>query len=355
MKTILLASVSAFAFAGAAAAEVNLSGDATLGYNDNSGSYWDATVAVGFSQELDNGLTFAGSINFDIVDGNQGFIVGASDYEISLTTDTAGLYFGDIDTATDVAFSTPDGMSVGLSDDFSYYVPNADPLLAGTWNDADAGIRGEVTFGGVSAYLSYGVNNNGDFTGLQVAATGTFGQFEVGFGYQDADHEDGEIFGVSAGAMFAGADIDLAYTSSDAEDSIGVGVSYGFGAVTVGGYYASNSVSFDEAGVDVAYSSGAISVAAYFDIVISDDDAIENASTFGVDASYDVGNGLTVLVGADSSDAGGDDYYVAATYDLGGGAEILVSYGVDDDNSADNEIGDPEYLAGATVEVSFSF
>ena len=36
MKSILLASASVFAFAGAAAAEVSFSGSAALGYNDDA-------------------------------------------------------------------------------------------------------------------------------------------------------------------------------------------------------------------------------------------------------------------------------------------------------------------------------
>ena len=62
--------------------------------------------------------------------------------------------------------------------------------------------------------------------------------------------------------------------------------------------------------------------------------------------------GLNAYAGV--SDAG-DDYYVAGTYDLAEGAQLLVSYAEDDDNDSEDEIGDPEYQEGTTVEVSFEF
>ena len=52
MKRILLASTAIVAFAGAAAADVSLSGEASLGYNDNAngdndGFYSDVSVSLG--------------------------------------------------------------------------------------------------------------------------------------------------------------------------------------------------------------------------------------------------------------------------------------------------------------------
>jgi len=77
MKSILLASASivAFTIAGAAAADVDFTGSATLGFNDDDddvaddhdGFYFDANVAVILSQELDNGITVTAEFDFDAV------------------------------------------------------------------------------------------------------------------------------------------------------------------------------------------------------------------------------------------------------------------------------------------------
>ena len=84
----------------------------------------------------------------------------------------------------------------------------------------------------------------------------------------------------------------------------------------------------------------------------------DDVGSFDLDASYDVGNGLTVLAGAFGSDVDGDEmgFYAAATYDLGGGAELLFSYATDgEDDVRGEDLGDPEYKEGITVEASFSF
>lgn len=124
MKSILLASASIVAFAGAAAAEITFSGSAELGYNDTDiddaivdddhvGFYGDLDLTIGFSQELDNGLTASASIDLEDLAGGQdsgeenGGVLGGVDgetvieYELSLTSETAGLYYGDTSFAAE--------------------------------------------------------------------------------------------------------------------------------------------------------------------------------------------------------------------------------------------------------------
>ncbi|MBE0414335.1 porin, partial [Yoonia sp.] len=109
-------------------------------------------------------------------------------------------------------------------------------------------------------------------------------------------------------------------------------------------------------GIKVAYADGPIKAALDY----QDDQGVIKVA---LDASYDVGNGLTLLAGmydqSDSNDArfDGTDYYVAATYDLGGGAELLVSYADAETGDAidDDEVGGPDYQVGTTVAVTFSF
>ncbi|MEJ8562411.1 porin [Yoonia sp. GPGPB17] len=184
----------------------------------------------------------------------------------------------------------------------------------------------------------------------------------------NGDFTDNEIFGISAGVSVAGADITLAYAqktglgADDDESSTGIQVAYPFGGGITGTvYYVSeddNDNDEDNYGVTVAYAPDGGPFA-----VTLDYDYDQGVNKVALDGSYDVGNGFTVLAGVfDESDNtaaadDGTDFYVAGTYDLGGGAELLVSYAeaevpgtIDDD-----EVGDPEYQVGTTVEVSFSF
>ena len=88
MKSILLASVSVVAFAGAAAAEVTFGGSATLGYNDTveDNFYWSGNLAVTMSQELNNGLTAGVTFDGDVADNNRGQAYTTGGFTLSLST-----------------------------------------------------------------------------------------------------------------------------------------------------------------------------------------------------------------------------------------------------------------------------
>lgn len=378
MKRILLASTAIVAFAGAAAAEVTFTGTATLGYNDTDsgagvvfvlpatnwdneeGFYSDLDITAGLSQELDNGLTVAASINLD--DFGNGTDTGY-DYVLSLTAENAGLYYGDTAFAAETHWVSAGDME---TDGFSEA-------------DGEVALRGDVTFGAVSASVSYVLANNidndnaiDDLNQLSVGATADFGNFNVVLAYQEAsgeaggfysanlpvgiptdgdngDFNDAEIFGLSVGTSFAGADVRLAYSDNSVDDSIGVKVAYPFGPVTATAYYvAESNAAGDNWGLNFAYENGPVAVA--FDY--QDDQSVVK---MGLEGSYDVGNGMMVYAGYLTQDATSDRYYVAGTYDLGSGASLLVSYAEDTSHVDEDEIGAGEYQEGTTVEVSFEF
>ena len=361
MKRILLASASIVAFAGAAAAEITYKGEATLGYNDtdnvilgddpatplvvettfdtvddNIGFYWDASIDVTMSQALDNGLTAAATFGLNVVDNNLGEMVSSSDYVLSLTSDTAGLYFGNTEFAAQKHWVSAGDME---ADGFSE-------------EDGETVLRGDITYGGVNASVSYAVNGSA-LEQLSLGADATFGTISVAFGYQaDAnpeyagagpDFNGNEVMGISVGTSFAGADVRLAYAQDPNQETIAVKVSYPFGPVTLGASYAMESVADDFWEISADYVSGPIAVNANID---SGDD-------WELTGSYDVGNGITAFAGVVDA---GDDMYVAASVALGEGATLLVSY-VDtgDTENGDDETGPNDYQSGATVELGFSF
>lgn len=343
MKRILLASASIVAFAGAAAAEITFSGEATLGYNDtdnllvgddNIGFYWDASIDVTMSKALDNGLTAAASFGLNVVENDLGEAVSSSDYVLSLTSDTAGLYFGNTAFAAQTHWTSAGDME---ADGFSE-------------EDGETVLRGDITYNGVNASVSYAVNGE-SLEQLSLGADATFGTISVAFGYQESstwtggsgDFNGSEVMGISVGTTFGGADVRLAYAQDDVQDTIAVKVSYPFGPVTVGASYAMESLADDFWEISADYASGAIAVNVNYD---SNED-------WELTGSYDVGNGITAYAGLVDA---GDDMYVAGSVALGEGATLLVSY-VDtgDTENGDDETGPNDYQSGATVELGFSF
>ena len=379
MKRILLASASIVAFAGAAAAEITFSGEATLGYNDfnsdtvdgvsvvdDTGFYWDASIDVTMSQTLDNGLTASATFGLNVVDGNLGEDVASSDYVLSLTSDTAGLYFGNTEFAAVKHWTGAGEMD---ADGFSE-------------EDGETVLRGDITYGGVNSSVSYAVDSaNDSLEQLSLGADATFGTISVALGYQEetsfpgvgGDFNPNKVLGVSAGTSFAGADVRLAFAQESftdsvtgdnvARQSIGVSASYPFGPVTLGAYYVMESGESDgivdpedndSYGITADYVSGPLSVSASYEVDQQDASPTEDQTVdWELTGSYDVGNGITAFAGVVDA---GDDYYVAGSMALGEGATLLVSYVKDgDEDDSDDEVGPNDYQEGATVELGFSF
>jgi len=280
MKRILLSSAAIVAFAGAAAADghlgVTFSGDAELGYNDTdignngtdsvAGFYSELDVTIGFAAELDNGLTAAASIDFEDLAGADGD--NGAGYELSLTSATSGLYYGDTNfAAQNVWVSAGDMEADGFSE-----------------ADGEEALRAEATFGGVSTQLSYVLadatntrNTGEDLEQLSLGMSADFGNVNVVAAYQEGslnaadaaaytaangDFNNNDIFGLSVGTSFSGADVRLAYAdnSTTGIDSIGVSVAYPIGPVTATAYYVAESAGGDNWGINLAYENGPIAV-----------------------------------------------------------------------------------------------
>lgn len=353
MKTLLLASASIVAFAGAAAADVDFSGSAKLGYNDTDatatddneyGFYGEINLDVALSAELDNGLTVSASADVDELDAGDADFGGVT---LTLASETASLVYGDTEFAAVDAWA-----GVGSMDDDGFAEQDGETVLKAT-----------VAFGGVDAAVSY-IVQNGDGTGLDeveglsIGATTTLGSVDLSVAYQEEaagvlvdgadDNEDpdnqAEIFGISAATTFAGADVAFGYAMNNTADdsSIGVEVAYPFGPVTATASYVMEDAGEDNWDIKVAYAEGALALTVYTD----------ESEDYGLEASYDLGNGIALEGGLVD---GGDTTYVAGTYDLGNGAALLVSYVDTDAVNNDDEYGPSDLQEGATVELSFGF
>lgn len=372
MKSILLTSTALVAFAGAAAADghatgFSFSGDAELGYttddgiNDpvlNEGFFWELDIDVAASTELDNGLTATAEFGFEVVDENLGQDLVSSDYVLSVSSENASLSFGDLDPVAEDRFGDVDGgTTAGFNDQDAHFdVVGFESILVG-----------EATFGSFTGAVSFGVDSGDglliadveDLDAMQLHIAGTVSILDVELAFQDELGAADSVFGIAASASVGGADITVSYVDDGTENSTGISVAYPFGPVTVEGYYSVNDINEDNYGIDVDYSSGPIAVNFFADVDGGEGGA-DDVTEFGIEGSYDVGNGLELFAGyitTDEDDAFETTYF-AATYDLGGGAEFLFSYADDGNelaNVTDDEVGDPEYNEGLTVQVSFEF
>ena len=369
---ILLTTTALVAFAGAAAADghtsVSHALSAELGYNSDidaaageKGFFWEGNLKTTATAALDNGVTagayFEITVSGDDADAgssDSGNALTASDFVLSLTSETASLYFGDTAPAGKKYFSAAGDME---SDNFS--------------TDSDSAVlRGDVSFGGMNGSVSYIVDDKSNTAEqLAVGLGGSFGAATVGFGYQEAttytdnegDFNNSEVMGVSASTTVAGATVTVAYSdeTASAKTSTAIQVAYPVGPVTATAYYSMEQVNGVDAvagnnmGLTLAYAQDAVAVT----LKVCEE---QGTNEWNLEGSYDMGNGATILAGALSEDSlrtgsTDADFYIGGTYDLGGGASILAVYAEDKDGDQADEIGSGEYDSGMTVAVSFKF
>ena len=335
MKKVLLATTALVAFAGAASAEVKLSGYAEIGIAGGSGTdfdpatpgtqdfgmqFWnDIDVTFNLSAESDSGLSFGATIDLDELNGD-GINATAggngcsgapdsgpsshnpgceNDSSVWVSGTFGKVTVGDTDGAFDWAL-TEIYMGTSIADDHSthagaYWNTGLDGVYDGQvmryeYSFGDFGVavsaelddEGTGSLGTGDAALGLGVKWSGDMNGTAVGA---------GFGYQD----NGVVStaGISANATMAnGFAVNVGYVSFD-------------NFATVDSWW----------GLGLGYTTGALMVQANY-------------------GSYD-------LVGGGSQDGWG----LVANYDLGGGAVAMLGYGSGDVTSS-NGHGTETWSAG---------
>ena len=337
--------------AGIAAADVTFSGTANFGYNDTDhktgesvgAAFSDLDLNIGFSQELNNGFTAGASVELDYADANQGNDISASDALVSLTNGESGIYYGDTDHAAENAWT-----AVGSMDNDSF-------------RDADGEMvtRADMTFGGAKIGISLGDDTNISGTEkdyISLGITGSAGAFSYALAHQNEntatlDPVDNlaatqlATTGVRVSTTLGGATVALGYAKNDNGGSTGIEVSYPMGALTTTASYVQEGATGAENNWDVkfVYAADAVGLTV----------ATDESQDWNVDVSYEMGNGLSLFVGADD---GGEDTYAGVSYDLGGGASMLASYANDNDNDDDDdEVGAKDYKEGMTFQLSFAF
>ncbi|MBA3908544.1 MAG: hypothetical protein C0524_01390 [Rhodobacter sp.] len=269
MKKVLLATSALVMFAGAASAEITLSGSARMGivYADDgttSTTQFSSRIRIVFtaSGETDGGLTFGGSVRND-----QSGVGGTSngDSTVFISGAFGKLTMGDVSGAADALVGQTSGVGYGPND----------------------GLH-EVKFIGTEKTALYYEYSAGALT------------FGAGVGQMDVGND---TYNVGVKYAADGYSAALAFESSDSDgDMISLGGSATFGAATVKARVSDTDVS----GEDTVYSLSL--------------DYVSGPTTFTV-VYTDYGNNSFLN---DAYSAGTDTQHIGlgVAYDLGGGATL---------------------------------
>ncbi len=311
MKSALLATSALVLAAGAASAEVSLSGSARMGIvhfssGGDSTTLFSSRVRVVFtlSGETDGGLSFGASVRHDQDDaGDDPFGIGAGYLNGENTVFISGAFgkltMGDVSGAADALVGQVSGVGYGPNDD------TQEINFLGTIKTA---IYYEYSTGPVTFGVGIGQ--------MDTVSLGGYDSYNVGVKYSDG--------GYSAAIAWERWE-----AGSDSLDMISLGGSANFGDVTV----KARVSDLDISGADTAY---ALSV-----------DYVAGPTTFT--AFYtDYGNTGIILNPYGSIDPDVKHIGLGVAYDLGGGATLAA--GVTRQN---NSVFDDITIANAGLKFSF--
>ena len=366
MKNILLASTALVAFAGAAAAEVAISGSGRMGMvydksivNDDlvrnpngtglvrssdAGFLFSSRVRVAFTltQETDAGVTFGGSVRADNASaGNNG--KGGS---VFMSGAFGKISMGDVDGASESAVGNLSGVGyTGLNDlNEAFYLQQGNSDLDSNQKLSEFALPAalyQYTTGGFSGYFSLGnpggialgatnyfdtVEIVGDKTTTKVdvsdvvidQAYGIGGKYSVdnysvGIGYESIDIS-GISTPVGADGVVGGTDDGTQTEFSDTLDTWILGGSATFGGFTLKAQYGQGSgdtLDLTQYGFSGDYTFDAWTLTAFWrSVEVDRTNGSKNteAQPFGFGVTYDLGGGASIQAGAVDPDVLGEDY-----------------------------------------------
>lgn len=282
MKKILLATSAVALMAGAASAEIALSGSARMGLVHDSrldgGSgetYFSSRVRIVFtaSGETDTGLSFGASMRADQNGGNADGSENG-DSTVYISGGFGKLTMGDVGGAADALVGQVSGVGYGPNDDLQ-----------------------EIGFVGTDKTAVYYEYSAGGFT-FGLGAGQTYWNFDTDGSFVDSETND--TMNIAVKYATDAYSVALGYETSDIVDALHLGGSATFGAATVKG----RVTDLDVAGADtmwalsVDYAMGATTLTGFytdFGNVISL--GADDTQHIGLGVAYDLGGGATVAGG----------------------------------------------------------
>ena len=364
MKNLLLASTALVAFAGAAAAEVAISGSGRMGMvydksiaNDDivivdnqavrtsdAGFRFDSRVRVAFTltQETDSGVTFGGSIRADNASSGNSGRAGT----VFMTGAFGKISMGDTSGAAEAAVGNLSGVGyTGLGDfNEAFYLQQSNSDLDSNERLSEFALPAalyEYTTGAASFYVALGnpggiALDSGIFnaetkdgkvigpievydtvidSAWGLGAKYSVDNYSVGVGYESID-----ISGLVCSAVLTagecGTEVAPANTTafSDQVDSWILGGSATFGGFTLKAQYgqgSGNNLDLTQYGISGDYTFDAVTVTAFWRSVelqtVADTASVES-QPFGLGVTYDLGGGASVAAGLVDPDRFNEDY-----------------------------------------------
>jgi outer membrane protein OmpU len=304
MKNILLTSTALVAFAGAAAADVAITGYAEMGLvgGDDVATtqfFTDIDVTFTMSGQTDNGLTFGAAVDLDEA-GKLGDTDDNNGTAIFISGGFGTLTLGDTDGALDWAMTDIGniGNPGSINDDETSHAAYIGSYLDGFYDGQI--LRYNYSFGDFGVAVSVEQDDNGNVSD----------GFAVGFKYS----MDMGGVGIDFGLGYQ----EVALNSTQDLDALGLSVVGNFGDFSAGINYvefSSDDISEegDYLGFGVGYSANGLSIHAnYAEIDVTSGDDIDG---FGLAVAYDLGGGAVVKGGYGSGTEGSDPSF--DTWSLG--------------------------------------
>jgi outer membrane protein OmpU len=306
MKKILLTSTALVAFAGAAAADVAITGYAEMGLMGGDAVattqfFTDIDVTFTMSGETDNGLTFGASIDLDESDGS-----------------------GAVGSSAAFGPATQGGETIFISGGFgTLTLGDTDGAL--DWAMTDIGnIRNPGSIaddetahaGYIGSYLDGG---RGSYDGQILRYNYSFGDFAVAVSAEQDDFgliDDGYAIGVKYSMDMGGVGIDFGLGYQEASlsvtddiDALGLSIVANFGDFSAGINYVDVSSDTlaqegDYLGFGVGYSANGLSIHANYAEQDATIGIANDTDGFGLAVAYDLGGGASVKGGYGSGSVG---------------------------------------------------
>jgi outer membrane protein OmpU len=329
MKKVLLTSTALVAFAGAASAEVSISGSAEMGINGGTGMetqfFQDIDVTFTLSGETDGGLTFGAAVDLDEAQDTCSATAApftCTNAALDNTADDGGVAIfvsgsfgtvtlGDTDGAMDWALT--DAGNIGnpgsIADDETTHAGYNGAYLDGAYDGQI--LRYDNTFGDFGFAISVEMddtNGNNTDTGYalgfkyNVALGGV--DVALGLAYQSIDGAASTTIATGGTAVGGKVIMNQAIESAtgvSATTSFANGLEAGIEYTQFAGASGYNDV--DHLGVGFGYSMDAFS--AHMNYGQYSTTGMSDTTGWGLALGYDLGGGASVLAGYGSSDVGG--------------------------------------------------
>lgn len=306
MKRVLFTTTALVALSGAAYADVNWSGSASLQYNDGSNGGpaegINSTVELGISMSNSGGFTASVAADVEEMNG----ITGA---DVDITTPIASIHYGEVVEAANSAYSETDGLSGIGSDEFT--AGSSAVLLSASTGGMTVGFSDSRALDGSAS--SFGIS-------------GSLGGVSFGIGSKDDD------YGISASGNALGGTISVASEEVAGVALTGVSMTLPLGDLSLTVSLADNE--FWGASVSTTLAGATLSAGTDSDESTQVGISTKIAGGFDLAADFDTDNGTELQL----------------SYSLTDSATVAVSYNEDKDRDDDDD-----YTPGTQAKISFNF